>query len=133
MHAQDDGIQVRMNMGWLPTQNRRQQAFMLQVCPRRFEDLIVAAGDHISFSLEGNGQLVHDTAPNGDKMYVHSAVKVFNLNLLAKNFPFAVRRLAQLEYFILLCTSSLTIRTLYPSKQASPNLLLPPAETPERT
>jgi hypothetical protein len=131
MHAQDDGIQVGVDTGRLPTHYGRQQTFLLQVCPGWFEDLIVAAGHHISFSLEGDGQLVHDTAPNGDKMYVHSAVNVFNPNLLAKNFPFAGRGLAQMEYFILLCTCSLTFRTLYPSKQASPNLLLPQTDFPE--
>src|SRR5580658_6224814 len=89
MHAQNDGIQIGVDTGRLPTHYGRQQTLLLQVCPGWFEDLIVAAGHHISFSLEGDGQLVHDTAPNGDKMYVHSAVNVFNPNLLAKNFPFA--------------------------------------------
>ena len=71
MHTQDDGIQLRGNALRMPAYGIGKNSVFCQTPFRGLENLVVGTGDLIAFQLQGNGQIVHGAAANGNKVYFH--------------------------------------------------------------
>lgn len=71
MHAEDDGVQRGGDFFGKPAPRFRQESCLLQARFGRFEYFVVGAGDAVSFLVEGECQIVHGGASDGNEMYVH--------------------------------------------------------------
>jgi len=72
VHPQYDRIQVGSDVFLIPTHFIRQQPEFFQSAFAGFEYFVIRSGDSVAFSVEGNGQIVHGAAANGNEMDFHS-------------------------------------------------------------
>lgn len=72
VHAEDDGVECRGDFLGKPSPRFGQKACLLQAGFGGFEYFVVGSGDVVSFFMEGECQVVHGGAADGNKMYVHN-------------------------------------------------------------
>jgi len=72
VHPKDHRIEIGVDPPRFPAHLGRQQPLFLQICQRRFKDLVVASRHFISFAAQGNSQLMHHASTDRDKMNFHN-------------------------------------------------------------
>ena len=76
MHSEHHGIKVGGYPFGMPALVGGQQPCRCQTAAGRVEYLVVRPGDIISFLVQGQRQVVHGTAADGNKMYFHCCVSL---------------------------------------------------------
>lgn len=74
MHAEDDGIQGGGDFFGEPAPGFREQPGFAEAGFGGFEDFVVGTGDVAAFVFQGNGEAVHGSPADSDKVDVHDVV-----------------------------------------------------------
>src|ERR1700744_5205413 len=102
MHTQYNGVQSPVDLLQVPAKRRWQQPFFFKVRQGRLEYLVIAAADLVTLVFQGNSQLMHDAAADGDKMYIHGEkLKGFKISLLSKKLSPPSSGACKIRFFIL--------------------------------
>ena len=77
MHAEDDRIQLAVDPFGVPTHGCGQESLRFEPAPAGVVNGVVGTGDGVALMVEGEGEVVHGRAADGDEVNVHGeGVKV---------------------------------------------------------